>query len=91
MQLGINDVINLHLLKGKIRLITSAGKYIIHFVSPEPNTEFIAELSKLFIQSAGTFYCMFKALFKSDHFYDGKYLIGAIIKKIPSNVLWTSS
>ncbi|MBK8348525.1 MAG: hypothetical protein IPL08_13260 [Saprospiraceae bacterium] len=28
------------------------GKIYTHFVSPVPNTEFIAELSKLFIQSA---------------------------------------
>ena len=75
-----NDVINLIFTERQNQVAYYiCRKIYTHFVSPEPNTEFIAELSKLFIQSAWELLPVFKALFKSDHFYD-EALIGAIIK-----------
>jgi uncharacterized protein (DUF1800 family) len=77
---GYNDVQNLIFTERKNQVAYHiCEKIYTHFVFQKPDVEFVTELANLFIQSNWELYAVFKALFKSDHFFKEEF-IGAMIK-----------
>lgn len=77
---GYSDVINLIFTERQNQVAYHiCNKLYTNFVCHTPDVEFVTELSKLFIQSNWELLPVFRAIFKSDHFYNEEF-IGAIIK-----------
>lgn len=77
---GYNDVINLIFTERQNEVAYYiCNKLYIHFVNHVPDTELVSELAKLFISSNWELLPVFKAIFKSDHFFNEEF-IGAQVK-----------
>lgn len=77
---GYNDVIQLIFTERQNQVAYYICKKLyIQFVHHTPEPEFVTELSQLFIASEWELLPVFKALFKSSHFFEEKF-IGAIVK-----------
>lgn len=77
---GYNDVINLIFTERQNQVAYYiCHKLYIYFINHQPDNEFVTELSKLFIQSNWELLPVFKAIFKSDHFFNEEF-IGALVK-----------
>lgn len=77
---GYNDVLNLIFTERKNQVAYYICQKIYkNFVYHTPDQQFITELSNVFIQSNWELLPVFKALFKSEHFFEDA-LIGSIIK-----------
>lgn len=75
-----NDVINLIFTERQNEVaFYICKKLYLNFVNHTPDTEFVTELAKLFISSNWELLPVFKAIFKSDHFFNEEF-IGAQVK-----------
>jgi uncharacterized protein (DUF1800 family) len=77
---GYNEVHNLIFTERKVQVAQYiCGKLYTHFIHKVPDQEFVNALADLFIASNWELLPVFKALFRSDHFYNEEF-VGAIIK-----------